>query len=79
MENQVSGEDIGKPVVHGDDQIGRIVAYEDRTAYVEPHPDVTDVVRSKLDWSETTEESFPLQRELVDEIGDDEIRLTTRM
>ena len=79
MENQVSGEDIGKPVVHGDDQIGRIVAYEDRTAYVEPHPDVTDVIRSKLGWSETTEESFPLQRELVDEIGDDEIRLTTRM
>ena len=36
----------------------------------------TDVVRSKPGWSEATDGSFPLRRELVDEIGDDEIRHT---
>jgi len=79
MANQISGEDIGKSVVYDEETIGRIVAYENETAYVDPDPDVTDVTRSKLGWSATTEESFPLQREVVEEVTDDEVRLTAQL
>lgn len=79
MEDQVTEDDIGKPVVHGDDQIGRIVGYEHGTAHVEADPGITDVVRSKLGWSETTEDSFPLQEEVVEAVTDDEVRLTTQL
>lgn len=79
MESQVTAEDVGKRVVYEGDTIGRIVSYEEETAYVEPDPGITDLVRSKLGWADAPDDAFPLQRELVREIGDDEIRLETEM
>lgn len=77
--NQVTEADVGKPVVYDGDTVGRIVEYTDETAYVDPDPDLTDTVRSKLGWGNAGEEAFPLQRELVEEITDDEIRLMARL
>jgi hypothetical protein len=77
--NQVTEADVGKPVVYDGDTVGRIVEYTDATAYVDPDPDLADTVRSKLGWGHADEESFPLQRELVEEITDDEIRLMARL
>jgi hypothetical protein len=54
------------------------VTYEAETAFVDPDPDLSDVVRSKFGWATTNEETFPLQRELVDEVTDDEIRLVAK-
>lgn len=79
MENQVTAEDVGKPVVYESETVGRIVEYEDETALVEHDPDLTTAVKSKLGWGDASEEAFPLQRELVDEITDDEIRLIAEM
>lgn len=79
METQVTEEDVSKPVVYDGDTIGRIVSYEDETAYVEPDPGITDLVRSKLGWADPPEDAFPLQRELVREIRDDEIVLESEM
>jgi len=79
MENQVTESDVGKPVVYEGETVGRIVEYEDATAYVEHHPDLTTTVKSKLGWGDASAEAFPLQRELVDEITDDEVRLMAEM
>jgi hypothetical protein len=75
----VTADDVGKRIVYEDDTVGRLVEYTDGTAYVDPDPDLTDTVRSKLGWGHADEESFPLQRELVDEVTDDEIRLMARL
>ena len=79
MENQISEEDVGKPVVYEGETVGRIVEYEDATALVEHRPDLTTTVKSKLGWGDAGEAAFPLQRELVDEITDDEVRLIAEM
>ena len=79
MEDQVTAEDVGKRVVYDGETVGRIVEYEDETAYVEHHPDLTTSVKSKLGWGDAGESALPLQRELVDEIDDDEVRLVAEL
>ncbi len=71
----ITEDDQGKPVVVGDETVGRIVSVEGGTAYVAPDPGVTETVLSKLGWSEASEADYPLQEEAIETITDDEIRL----
>ena len=69
-------DDVGKPVITGsEERVGRIVETRGGTAYVDPDPDVVDTIRSKLGWSDTDEETYPLNGDDVTEVTDDEVRL----
>lgn len=71
----ITEDDEGKPVVVGDETVGRVMSVKGGTAYVAPDPGVTETVLSKLGWSEASEEDYPLQEEAIETITDDEIRL----
>jgi len=71
--------DVGKRVVYDGDTIGRVVAYDDGTAYMEPDPNITDFIRSQFAWGDRSDEAVPLQRELVTEMTDDEGRLVAEL
>ena len=72
----VSESDEGKKVVnaHGD-VIGIVSSVRGGTAYVDPDPGVTDKIMSKLGWSSTDDEDYPLNQSKIDAVTDDEIRL----
>ena len=72
----VSESDEGKKVVnaHGD-VIGIVSGVRGGTAYVDPDPGVTDKIMSKLGWSSTDDEDYPLNQSKIDSVTDDEIRL----
>lgn len=75
MATTVTEDDEGKRVVRGDDTVGRVVNVERGTAYVDPDPDLTDTVKSKLGWGDEKEDAYPLQEDMIDAITDDEILL----
>lgn len=79
MAESVTGDDVGKPVVYEDDTIGRVVAYEDGDAYVDPDPSLADVVRSKLGRDCPHDDAFPLQPALVRAVTDDEVVLESEL
>lgn len=79
MPSTITEEDEGKRVVRGDDTVGRVVNVERGTAYVDPDPDITDTIMSKLGWGEDDEDTYPLQEDMVESISDDEIRLQTSL
>ena len=72
----VSESDEGKKIVnaHGD-VIGIVSSVRGGTAYVDPDPGVTDKIMSKLGWSSTDDEDYPLNQSKIDAVTDDEIRL----
>lgn len=68
--------DQGKQVVNNSgNTIGRVVEVEGGRAYVDPDPDVTDSIMSKLGWGSRDEEAYPIDSDRVADITDDEIRL----
>ena len=79
MGSQITAEDVNKIVVYDGEAIGQVVEYTESTAYVEPNPDRADLIRSELDWAHANGDTVPLQRELVEEITDDEIVLSAEM
>lgn len=76
---QFTEDDQGKSVVMGDDKVGMIQRVEGGTAYVDPDPGITDQIKSKLDWGDVDEDTYPLREDRVDTITDDEVRLQSRM
>jgi hypothetical protein len=79
MAIEFSDEDEGKPVMHGDETVGRIVSVEHGTAHVDPDPNITDTVMATLGWGDTDEDTYPLQEEAVEAIGEDEVHLSESM
>lgn len=68
--------DEGKKVVDADgNKIGMITAFRGGRAYVDPDPDLTDSIRSKLGWTEASEDDYPISEDRVQHITDDEVRL----
>lgn len=68
--------DIGKPVVTpSGDQLGIVTAVEDRVAYVDPHPGITERIAATLGWGEIDEEDLPLERNRIERITRDEVRV----
>lgn len=76
MATTITDDETGKPVVDSDgNQIGVVTSVEHGTAYVDPDPGVTEKLLSKLGWSDSDEEDYPLQEARIDAVTDDEIRL----
>jgi len=77
MPSELTSDDEGKAVVSGDETLGRVVDVEHGTAYVDPDPDITDTIMSKLGWSDETarNETYPLSGESVVEVTTDEVRV----
>lgn len=72
----ITEADEGKQVVDQDgDTVGRVVDVVDGTAHVDPDPDVTDTVMSKLGWGDGGEETYALDSQSIEHVTDDEIRL----
>ena len=75
MTHNITEDDEGKPLMHGNDEVGRVIDVEHGTAYVDPDPGITETVMSKLGWADHDEDTYPLQEESIETITDDEIRL----
>ncbi|WP_424016414.1 PRC-barrel domain containing protein [Halorientalis pallida] len=75
---QITEDDVGKTVVdENGDEVGIVSAVRHGTAYVDPDPGITTRIKTALGWEEIDDEDgYPLQEETVDDVTDDEIRLT---
>lgn len=74
---QFTDSDVGKTVVNPvGDEVGIVETVEDGTAYVDPHPDLSDRIRARFGWeNDPSVNEAPLDDEHVAEITDDEVRL----
>jgi hypothetical protein len=72
-----SEEDEGKTVVNPNgDEVGMVVDVEGGQMYVDPHPSVTDRIRTVLGWSDHGDDSYLLGTDHIDHIDDDEVVLS---
>jgi len=77
---EITDSDEGKTVVSDNgDTIGVISDVRGGQAYVDPDPGVTDKIMSRMGWSDADEEDFALNASQVEEITDDEVRLTSHL
>jgi len=77
-DTEITESDEGKKVIGRDgDEIGRVVEVSHGTAHVDPDPDMSDTIMSKLGWGDRDEDTYPLQEETIESVTDDEIRLGT--
>ena len=69
--------DQGKVVKNADShEVGRVIEVKNGTAHVEPDPDLTDTIRSKLGWGGSDpDDTYRLDSSHIDTITGDEIRL----
>lgn len=71
-----TSDDEGKRVMNANnEEIGVVKAVEGGSVHVDPDPDVTDTIKSKLGWGDSDEETYSLDEQRVETITDDEIRL----
>lgn len=75
MRSNITEDDEGKKVVHGDTTVGRIVEVSGDTAHVEPDPGITETIKSKLGWADPDEETFALEAQAIEEVTDDQVRV----
>ena len=76
MASKLSERDEGKTVVNADGTaVGIVAAFRGGTAFVDPDPDITDSVKSKLGWGDVDEDQYPLSDDHVETVTDDEVRL----
>jgi hypothetical protein len=69
-------DDVGKPVVVATgDKIGMVTEVEADTAYVDPHPGMTERIMAKLGWGDRDAEDLPLEADRIAAITDDEVRV----
>lgn len=73
----VTEDDEGKRVIDATgEEVGVITGIRGDTAYVDPDPGITDRVKTMLGWEDVDAEDFPLERDRIDTITEDEVRLT---
>ncbi len=76
MPRNVEEEDVGKRVVNADgEKIGVVSGIRGGTAYVDADPGLGDTLRSKLGWQKIDDDDYPLKRDRIARVTDDEIRL----
>jgi len=69
-------DDEGKTVVNPNgDEVGMVVDVENSQLYVDPHPSITDRIRTVLGWSDHGEDSYHLGTDHIDHIDDDQVVL----
>jgi len=78
MALRVSKSDTGKRVVFDDRCIGWIAEVQEGTAYVELESNVPTGIKSRVGWGPAADEVriYPLELHMIDDITDDEVRLT---
>ena len=68
--------DEGKTVVDATgEEVGMVTEVEANTLYVDPHPSLTDRIKTVLDWGGHDDDAYPLEPENVANITDDEVQL----
>lgn len=73
---EITDDAVGDDVVAADDEkVGIASAVRHGTAYVDPDPGTTDEFKAKLGCEDADEDDYPLQKEAVETVADDEIRL----
>lgn len=76
----ITEKDDGKRVVNADGQkIGIVSGVRNGTPYVDPDPGLGDRILSKLGWDNIDQDDYPLDREQIDEITDEEVRLNREL
>ncbi|PSQ24180.1 hypothetical protein BRD06_08125 [Halobacteriales archaeon QS_9_67_15] len=71
-----SQDDKGKTVVNASgDEIGMVAAVEDGQMYVDPHPSMTDRIKTALGWSDHDEDTYPVDPDHIARIERDEVVL----
>lgn len=76
MSTALTDDAIGKTVVDAQNQeVGVVTATEHGTARVEPDPDLTDTIKATLGWEDADKETFPLQKDAIATVTDDEVWL----
>lgn len=76
MRETFSDDDVGKRVENANaTEVGVVVSVDERTAYVDPDPDLTDSIRVALGWEVDREDAAPLDADSVREITDQVVRL----
>ena len=77
MPKNITTEDEGKPVVDArDDQIGVVAEVEGDTAWIEFDPGLTDEVKNRLGFGDTSgQDTNPIDEEQIDAVGDDKVIL----
>lgn len=70
-------DDQGKTVVNSvGDEVGIVEVVEDGTAYVNPHPDWSDRIETRIGWKDEPDISEqPLDDEMVEEVTDERVIL----
>ncbi|ELZ19906.1 hypothetical protein C475_21449 [Halosimplex carlsbadense 2-9-1] len=69
-------DDVGKTVVNASgDEVGMVSAVENDRMYVDPHPSITDRIRTALGWGSDDDDTYPVDEEHVSRIEDDEVVL----
>lgn len=71
--------DEGKKVIRGDATVGRVVAVDHGTPYVDPDPSITDTLLSKLGWTDADEDTYQLQEAHIERVTDDAIHLSEHL
>lgn len=73
-----SEDDEGKTVVDATgDEVGMVVEVEGDTLYVDPHPSITDRIKTTLGWGETDEDDYPIGPDRIARITRDEVELVS--
>ncbi|WP_436912291.1 hypothetical protein [Halosimplex marinum] len=69
-------DDVGKTVVNASgDEVGMVASVENDRMYVDPHPSITDRIRTALGWGNDDEDTYPVDEDHVARIEDDEVVL----
>lgn len=73
-----SADDEGKTVVDATgDEVGMVVDVEGDQVYVDPHPSVTDRIKTALGWGGPDEDDYAIGPDRIAAITDDEVELVS--
>lgn len=73
----VTEDDEGKSVVNTyDEQIGIVAEVREGTLYVDPDPGLIEKITSSLGWSNTDDDSYPVEADEIEKITDDEVTIS---
>ncbi|MDZ7688277.1 MAG: PRC-barrel domain containing protein [Halobacteriales archaeon] len=73
---ELTKDDEGKQVVDSKGgNIGMVSKVRGGKAHVNPDPDITDRIRSKLGWGDADEDTYALETSRIKKVTDDEIHL----
>ena len=73
-----SGDDEGKTVVDATgDEVGMVTDVEGDMVYVDPHPSITDRIKTALGWGEPDEDDYTIGPDRISRITDDHVELVS--